>query len=507
MSINSYHNFLFPFRFDKVINDIKDRHEFYKTNDFSNRVVIDDEFKKSLEKDNWQYEKFEIKNNLDYNEIVYFYDFVKDSLFNTAEFKKNATSYYFEKILKKEEQYIITLANGKSFELSLTGINLRIFDTGVGILSFELENHKYQHIKDILLINEYGRRIYPEFLGEGFSISDTQNVFLAQSIEVMGIKEDFTKDYKQYDIQLANFIVDILGKTFTTSKKDKDKYFIQPLFDDRMFTICWYGNDKVSKIKQNYIKSELWYKFVYLDGQSLTVQDEDMQENLIEKVTYSRWKNYGTLYGITRYSFVCLSSSLETLKNNNADFILNHIKTMYFQMVILSLALRASIIRFSDEVTAISDIEESKDISLITQKISNLYKNYLRFKNKLYFKEITPQEQGIEIYDKMRDIMRIDSDIGDLSMEIQTLNSYAFILEEKEEKEQMNKLTKLGTIFLPPTLIAGIFGMNIFPDGFIDNIGGWTVTFGSMFGLTWWLSKIHDINIKEFFIKKDKKNE
>jgi hypothetical protein len=374
----------------------------------------------------------------------------------------------------------------------------------VGILSFELENHKYQHIEDILLINEYGRRIYPQFLGKDFSISDTQNAFLAQSIEVMGIKEDFTKDYKQYDIQLAKFIVDILGKTFTTSKEDEGKYFIQPLFDDRMFTICWYGNSGVSnKIKQNYQESELWYKFVYLDGQSLTVQDKDMQKNLIEKVTYSRWKNYGTLYGITRYSFVCLTDASGFSK----DIILNHVKTMYFQMVTLSLALRASIIRFSDEVTAISDIEESKDISLITQKISNLYKNYLRFKNKLYFKEITPQEQGIEIYDKMRKIMRIDDDIVDLSNEIMTLNNYAFILEEKEEKEQMNKLTKLGTIFLPPTLIAGIFGMNIFPNGFIDNIGGWFAAFGSMLGLTWWLSKVHNINMKEFFIKKDKKNE
>jgi hypothetical protein len=46
----------------------------------------------------------------------------------------------------------------------------------------------------------------------------------------MGIKEDFTKDYKRYDIQLAKFIVDILGKTFTTSKKDKEKYFYSAAF-------------------------------------------------------------------------------------------------------------------------------------------------------------------------------------------------------------------------------------------------------------------------------------
>jgi Mg2+ and Co2+ transporter CorA len=263
-----------------------------------------------------------------------------------------------------------------------------------------------------------------------------------------------------------------------------------------MFVICWYGNSAISNIvKQSYTKNELWYKYVFIDGDNLTVQDNDMQKTLITRSTYSRWKNYGTLYGITRYSFVCLSDTSDFNKN----VILNHMKTIYFQMITLLLANRASILRFSDEITAISDIDPSN--KNLTQKISSLYKNYLRYKNKLYFKEITPQEQGIELYDKAREIMRVDSDIRDLSEEIGSLNSYAYLLEEKDEKEQMNKLTKLGTIFLPGTFIAGIFGMNIFPEDFLDNIGGWIVSFGSMVALTWWLSKVHDINIIEFFSK------
>jgi Mg2+ and Co2+ transporter CorA len=190
---------------------------------------------------------------------------------------------------------------------------------------------------------------------------------------------------------------------------------------------------------------------------------------------------------------MCVTSSQESLHKNNAAFLINHMKTVYFQMVILLLAQRTSILRFSDEITAISDIEEgNKDL---TKKISNLHKHYLRFKNKLYFKEVTPQEQGIELYDKARDVMRIDSDIQDLSYEIHSLNSYAFIEEEKLEKEQMNKLTKLGTYLLPPTLMAGIFGMNVFGEKTfqIDNNWNGIMAFGVL--------SVVSVFVMTFFIK------
>ena len=37
----SYHNFLFPFRFDKIVKPFNDKHEFYKNNTFDERVKID----------------------------------------------------------------------------------------------------------------------------------------------------------------------------------------------------------------------------------------------------------------------------------------------------------------------------------------------------------------------------------------------------------------------------------------------------------------------------------
>jgi Mg2+ and Co2+ transporter CorA len=70
----------------------------------------------------------------------------------------------------------------------------------------------------------------------------------------------------------------------------------------------------------------------------------------------------------------------------------------------------------------------------------------------------------------------------------------------------MNKLTKLGTIFLPPTLVAGFFGMNIFSEGSIDNIAGFFLSFILMFGLTYKIAANHNINIREFFFSPKNKN-
>ncbi|SFV51985.1 FIG00935632: hypothetical protein [hydrothermal vent metagenome] len=486
----SYHHFLFPFRFDKIVQPFEDRHDFYKDYTFDERVNLEG-LDKKLEKDGWEYQKFEVKNHLDYNELVYFYDFVKDSLFNTQDFCKNATSYYFEK-RNITNKYIITLkadkTNPQTYTLDLTGITLRVFDTGVAILAFEIENHTYNDLKDIFNINEYGRRIYPQFLTENYNKEETYKAFLAFSLEVNGIKEEF--DQTNYnEVKIANFIRHTLGSTFTTNKKEKSRYYIQPLLDDRMFVVSHILNNCFSdNIKNGY--NDSWYEYVFLDkyGNKM-VHNSTMQKELITKATYARWQEWGTLYGITRYSFVVLTDRGDFGKN----VILNHVKTLYFQMVTLSLATRATILRFSDEITALSDIDtKNRDL---TQKISHLYKNYLRFKNKLYFKEITPQEQGIELYDKIREMMRIDSDIADLSYEIASLNNYAFLIDEREEKEQMNKLTKLGTYLLPPSLVAGIFGMNVFGKNSIDIESVFGIGVAIIFGIV-------SVFVAKFFIDK-----
>lgn len=499
---------MFPFRFDKLIKSVDDKHAFYKDTLFNKRVKIDNTFKTSLEKDGWNYKSHTIDTPFDYNEFAYFHDFARDTLFNSRNFEENATSYYFNKTIVKDDIFKITIKDDKCYRLNLTGISLRIFDTGVGVLSIELENREdsQKELDDILKINEFGRRVYPQFLSTegGTTLTDkTKKTFLADKIEItINSKKFFENFYYNTvpkNIKIADYILDLLGRnTFTSQWSDIGKNVIQPSIDDRMFTLCWYGNDKLSKALQNYkYKTEDdWYRYVFIDGKNTTVQSPQMKKKLLKKATYDRWMGYGTLYGMSRYSFVCLSASFSTLEKEKAEFITDHIGTMYYQMFTLLLAQRASILRFSDEVTSLSDIDENT----LNNQISNLYKNYIRFVNKLYFREITPQDQGLEIYNQAREILRIDSDIKDLDNEIDELHRYASMLEDNLRTKKMDKLSMIGYLFLPPTLIAGIFGMNVFPSELLDKDNTWIIySLGILISssiLTWGIFNIGKIKKK-----------
>jgi len=126
------------------------------------------------------------------------------------------------------------------------------------------------------------------------------------------------------------------------------------------------------------------------------------------------------------------------------------------------LVQRASILKFSDEVARVSIMAETKDLG---QQVNSLYKQYIRFVNKVYFREVTAEEQGIELYDLLQEKMRIDKNVTDLDKEINELHNYLNIVEESRRNNYLEVLTKLGAAFMIPTFIVGFFGMNMFNSG------------------------------------------
>ena len=203
---------------------------------------------------------------------------------------------------------------------------------------------------------------------------------------------------------------------------------------------------------------------MFNDQKDATCQDDKMKADLIKNHTYSRWVDYGTFFGINRYSFVCLTSSLETLKKPwvNAAFLVNHMQTMYYKIAELSLVQRACLLRFSEEVTGISNMEDNKKIDLST-RVGNLYKQYLLFVNRIYFREITAQEQGIEMYNMMQKHMNIERSVKDLEQEIRELHEYVSLVQQQRQNRNIELLTLIGALFVIPTFILGLFGMIVLP--------------------------------------------
>jgi Mg2+ and Co2+ transporter CorA len=239
-----------------------------------------------------------------------------------------------------------------------------------------------------------------------------------------------------------------------------------------MFVLSWYGSDLLSnelKVCHNYKKSDKWYEYLFIDGNGVNVKNSGMKEQLLKKATYDRWSEYGTLWGVSRYSMVALT-------NSNGSWLVSHLNTMYFQMITILLATRASILRFSDEVAALAS-----DDTFEIDRLTKLYKRYLIFYNRLYFKEVTHQDQGIELYDMARKQMKIDEHMEKLDNKFIKLFSFAELQSSNESQDKMDKLTIMGAIFLPPSLLVALFSMGIYDydKSFVSLFIGLGATFAS----------------------------
>ena len=471
----------------------------------------------------WNRKFYKIDNDVKrYNEISYFHSYACKTLFD-MQFRSeetidvidpNKVMIYYEKEIQEGAYYEIK-TNDRTYKLSLTDLNLHVYNTGVAILVISSENHAYIDKEDILRINEYGRRVYPPFLSEKNPLltRTAKGVMLADSLEIWTgnvndpiLYEDFswyddlsqnnTYFWENGEYQYHNFIIfpkiisGLFNENFTFDAQGEfdelnqreNKVRFNFITDDRMFFQCWYGNNDLAKelkeksfsyheMEKNGEKMKIknqtlygyedhlyWYAFMNGDAksESITCQHDVMLEEEIANSTYNRWANYGTLFGFTRDSFVAISDDLNTLLKNNAPNLAIHFTSIYYQMAMLSLAQRASILRFSSEVANLGDIGKD-DGDKAVKLIEKLYLNYIEFVNKLYFREITPAIQGIEIYDQFQTVMRIEHDANALKEEMKELYDFAML-------KKQDILTEIATFYLPFALVFGILGANFFND-------------------------------------------
>ena len=137
MSQISYHIFTFPFQWY-----IKETEK--KT--LSEQIDLDKiQFRESAD---WRHATTAIlpeDKNVLYDEKNYFYKFIHDDLYDTDSKTKKSLMRHFERVIpeeyKNDAKYIIKIKKGdeeKCYELTVDAINLNLYSTGVGVLSFYL---------------------------------------------------------------------------------------------------------------------------------------------------------------------------------------------------------------------------------------------------------------------------------------------------------------------------------------------------------------------------------
>ena len=471
MNYYSYHIFYFPFKWEiageekKLFSEQVDlKHIPVSSCSMWERVQIDN-VQLSQQVDKKEQEEL-------FAERQYYFDFVHPVLYDLKN-AENPIIHHYERREPKERnvEYHIEVKN-RTYVLKLDALNVNLYATGVGIMTFFLKNEKEDQRDESAIrdINQFGRRIMPPHCGE---FMKENRSMIAQSIRIVGLEGDSSRYQDTFDYMTDNrgrgekqrglahiwnpawFIKHLIEDLSPTMK-------VIPVIDDRMLVNCWYGNDEFSKKIKDvdyhgnvpFVDTDFWYKYVFVDdGDFVTCQNNGMKEELLKQSTYYRWQKLGTLYGVSRYSFV-------TITNMEAKgFIDVHMRTIYSRMFELVILQRASILRFSGEVTKVSALKEGHDKEL-ARRIRSLYREYIRFINQIYFQSVTVQDQGIELYDMLMEQFKSGEKIKDLDAEISELQQYVTLIIDQHRNENGELLNYIAAAFLPASFLTGIFGMN-----------------------------------------------
>lgn len=304
--------------------------------------------------------------------------------------------------------------------LDLNAVRVKLFKFGVGMLVFETENYETADENDIILINEYGRRIYVPFKIPGKPCPQCADLI---SVSVQGkvltegrVSEAYKGRTDEIELSpvIKYFLPEDSDLDVENSKKTGERNCYEPIGDDRMFVACIYNNKEFVDIMSNWDAeageysyladatkckpddcnnaAARLYKMVFVDGDGLTCYSRRMMRDLLEDHVYDRWLELGTLNSVTEYSMVCVTSAIE--------FLSSAFLSEYVEMVMVVLAQRASLLTIQRDI---SDAAKGRG-----KKLARIYDTFIDLQCSLLLPEVTEQQQGIELYGMMREHLFVE---------------------------------------------------------------------------------------------------
>ena len=427
-AIISEHIFIFPFSFR---DNKKAKKNIY--------VGMDFEKNKFNNLSNWTINYSNINDDKDYNEFVYFYKPIRVALYTIYNQSNVVKNYTYKHISKQQGQTVNITVKAKEYKLSIKDIRLRLYKTGIGMLTFELVNKEYTTIEALEAINSFSKMIYPPTM----PLKKAQREGFPEKISIWLNKKDcimelFDTDYYKEPLMISKLIMDVLGPNFSDNNR-LGKYrdiIIEPILGNQMFCCCVCQNSECNQYGL----------------------DEDIDKDKLETfMTINKYRSYigessyikneYSVYGINRYMLLCLTREWKEAR-------------LYNQLVTLVLMQRATLLNLSTEIARISTLPKYQ----LSDAISNVYEIYVQFINQLYFKEVTEEEEGARIYEELSKIFKIELELEQLNFEIDEVYEYTTLVERTSSNMKVQLLTITGAALVIPSFVTGFFGMNIFKD-------------------------------------------
>ncbi|MCK6391259.1 MAG: hypothetical protein L6Q40_09625, partial [Azonexus sp.] len=111
---------------------------------------------------------------------------------------------------------------------------------------------------------------------------------------------------------------------------------------------------------------------------------------------------------------------------------------------------------------------DGRPAELDAKTFEQIEANFIAFTQTYWFDAITPQEQGIELFDMWRRELRLPQMYQGFRQELQDIVAYINAREEQQQTRSAQRLNKwalgfalFGTVLAVLSLLAGVMGMNL----------------------------------------------
>ena len=344
------------------------------------------------------------------------------------------------------------------------------------------ENDRKPDLDDLLLFNDFFRFFKQPFKQHG---DDFKNFFSAMPIDLlknndsegktigncMGQAEDCY--FKRWQELLALPLEMETGERFILHpdlKKAEDTGRGYLVYDDNR-TFVWScailegGSMALGKAFQETMTAPEqfghWIKFLNVDapGSSplATHSSSAFEKEWAKPRTYTRWLDYGSLFGFNYHSGVMLGPAG---KKNDVP-VWRHFGEMYSDQALLLFYIRITLFRFSRELTELTGISrDNSNSDRDLKKFQALHRQFAEFTNLYQYPLISNQQQGIEMYSKAREYLDLDDFYQEIRNEIISTHEFMEIQAANRLNSDAHALTTIG---LPVAFIAvtvTVLGMN-----------------------------------------------
>ena len=447
-------------------------------------------------------------------EYVYFHDYVRNFLFRVEDDPASARSksdgvcgesqvrfyrYELETPLVAE---VLTFEEKRLSALVL-GIYMHLFPCGIGVLSIETsnepddeswlekadcrfrrENRIVSDGEDLLLFHNMFRRLYPAYYekdridqqmrGNEFPLSVTFRDIYGKPFDFRGMekgvglskddfertcfrktpnsREDRKEPSKHYPTLSARYVTGLVD-SFLGAQSGEDMNF-SPILDDRMLVYSYVAFDGLDGFHRDDRDIDVFFShLLYVDNPAENYRYEPgFTEALLERAGYRRWKHWKTRIGFSRYSAVFQY-------DGHMLFLHRSFVSMYYQMFLLVTYYRARLIRLSDKMSSLSGhIGDEEDKALdedLKKKFRHSRKLFVKFMNIEWFTEVTNQDQGIEIFDLMRDAFQLEPMYKEVKEEIERTDE----LMDLYHRDKLDRFGEMaGKVGLFVGFLATLFG-------------------------------------------------